>query len=191
MVSCPRELVKEIILISALRSQAPSPETTRSAYDILARVEAFSPQEWTTTTRESFHDDWLILARLYHAATALYCILSLQSSGAFRDPHQMSPSPKLELARARHARHLFALLERAVATPRVRRRMSWALIVAGVEASRASDEVQRYIGEKLADMSRDQGIASPLVARAVLERFWARGGGRWDDCFDDAFAFIM
>lgn len=69
--------------------------------------------------------------------------------------------------------------------------MSWALIVAGVEASRAGDEVQRYIGEKLVDMSRDQGIASPLVARGVLERFWAKGEGRWDNCFDDAFAFIM
>ncbi|GAB1311461.1 hypothetical protein MFIFM68171_01671 [Madurella fahalii] len=191
MVSCPGELVKEIILTSALRSQPPSPGTTRSANDILARIEAFSPQEWTAATRESFHEDWLLISGLYHAATALYCILSLQSSGAFPDPQQTSSSAKLELARARHARYLFAQLERAIATPRVRRRMSWALIVAGVEASRASGEVQRYIGEKLADMSRDQGIASPLVAKGVLERYWARGGGRWDECFDDAFAIIM
>jgi vacuolar-type H+-ATPase catalytic subunit A/Vma1 len=102
-----------------------------------------------------------------------------------------SSSPELELSRARHARKLFALLEQAMATPRVRKRMTWPLVVAGVEAARAGREVQRYIAERLKEMSRDQGSAAPLVARGVLERFWAGGGGRWDECFREPLAFVM
>ncbi len=78
-----------------------------------------------------------------------------------------------------------------MAAPRVRRRMAWPLVVAGVEAARAGEGVQMYIKERLAEMSRDQGSAPPLVARGVLERFWARGGGRWDECFVEGVALVM
>lgn len=78
-----------------------------------------------------------------------------------------------------------------MANRRVRKRMTWPLVVAGVEAARASSEVQRYIGERLVEMSKDQGSAPPLVAKGVLERFWFLGGGSWDDCFGEPLALVM
>ncbi|KAK4034040.1 fungal-specific transcription factor domain-containing protein [Parachaetomium inaequale] len=184
-VTCPPTLLTDIILINDLRSHAPSPETTRAAHLILARLESFSPETWSAA-REGFHDDWLLLSSLYRAATALYAILSLQSSGALP-----CSSPELGEARARHARVLFALLEEAVAVPIVYKRMTWALVVAGVEAARASAEVQRWIGHRLDEMSRDQGAAAPRVARGVLEGFWARGGGGWDQCFAEPLCLVL
>ncbi len=75
---------------------------------------------------------------------------------------------------------------------KVRKRMTWPLVVAGVEAARsAGDGVKRWIAERLAEMSRDHGSAPPLVARGVLERFWARGGGSWDECFVEPVALVL
>lgn len=185
-VAIPPPLFTEIILINDLRPQPPSPETTLAATALLARIESFSPSTWSAARPPAFQDDWLLLSTIFHAAVALYAILSLQSSGALADD-----APELELARARHARALFASLETAMATPRVKRRMTWPLVVAGVEAARAGREVQRYIGDRLREMSRDHGSAPPLVARGVLERFWGAGGGRWDECFREPLALIL
>jgi hypothetical protein len=188
-VSLPPELFTEILLINDLRSQPPSLETTSTARTILSRIDSFSPESWSATpAHATFQPDWLLISSAFHASVALYAILSLQSSGAL----PISGDPELDLARARHARHLFALLEDALAAPRVRKRMTWPLIVAGVEAAgRASDAVQGWIGERWAEMTRDQGCAPPLVARGLLERFWRRGGGRWDECFGEGMAFVV
>ncbi|KAK0718966.1 hypothetical protein B0T21DRAFT_404316 [Apiosordaria backusii] len=135
-------------------------------------------------------DEFLLIGRIFHASVALYCILSLLSTGAL--PH----TPAVGLARATYARALFSVLETGMTTPKARKRMTWPLIVAGVEAARAGGEVQRYIGRCLVDMARDQGITPPLVAKRLLERFWAGEGSgsgekRWDDCWDGAYALIM
>jgi hypothetical protein len=127
-----------------------------------------------------------LISGVFHAAVALYAIMSLQSSGALP-----RASPALGLSRARHARHLFALLEDAMASPRVSKRMTWPLVIAGVEAARAGREVQRYIGECLLAMSRDQGSAPPLVAKAALERFWFLGGGDWGVCFVEPLGLVL
>ncbi|KAH6628080.1 fungal-specific transcription factor domain-containing protein [Chaetomium tenue] len=184
-INCPTPLFTSIILINDLRTHLPSPETTRAAHLLLARIETFSPTAFSAD-KDAFEDEWQLLGAIYRATTALYAILSLQSSGAL--PRS---SAELGLARARHARQLFGLLERAVEVPRVRKRTTWALIVAGVEAARAGAGVQRWIGERLDDMSRDHGVAGPRVARATLERFWAKGGGSWDECFPEPCCFLM
>jgi hypothetical protein len=287
----PPELFKEVILVNSLRARDASPETTFAATLLLARIEAFCPETWSATRPPEFQQDWELLSAIFHAATAIFAILSLQSSGALpsasssrstaflslpqpapspssssnpsspshasplsRDldpeqdandddeeddnnkkrhhgPHELTPvlvpattttaptaqltnpaatrptdsmpdptqnhelALELELARARHARTLFALLERGLAAPRARRRMAWPLIVAGVEAARAGDAVQRYVAQSLAALGRETGCAPPLVARRVLEGFWARGqgraGGTWDECFEEGLALVM
>lgn len=75
--------------------------------------------------------------------------------------------------------------------PRVRKRTTWALIVAGVEAARAGSGVQKWIGERLDELGRDLGVAGPKVARRTLERFWVAGGGTWDECFPEPCCFLM
>ncbi|KAK4151872.1 hypothetical protein C8A00DRAFT_16761, partial [Chaetomidium leptoderma] len=184
-VTLPRELFTELILINDLRAHGPSPETTQSASLILDRLDSFIPDAWSAT-QPSFQDDWRLLSSIFHAAMSLYAILSLQSSGALS-----ASSPELALAQARHARRLFALLEPGMEAPKVKKRMLWPLVVAGVEAARASREVQAYIGQRLREMSRDQGCATPLVGKQVLERFWALGGGTWDDCFEEPVALVL
>ncbi|KAK4140043.1 fungal-specific transcription factor domain-containing protein [Dichotomopilus funicola] len=184
-VACPTPLFTEIVLISDLRTGAPSPQTTRAAQRILARVQAFDAQAWGES-HETFRDEWVLLGGLYREAVALYAILGFQSSGAFPGGEYV-PRP-----RASHARRLFALLEEAVHVPRVKKRMTWPLVVAGVEAARAGREVQRWISSRLDELSRDQGGATPRVGKAVLERYWAKGGeGGWDGCFVEPLCLII
>ncbi|KAL2136158.1 hypothetical protein VTI74DRAFT_5211 [Chaetomium olivicolor] len=186
-VACPPELFTELVHINDLRAQPPSPDTTRSAHAILSRLESFSPEDWSAKHR-NHQEEWLLLSRAFHSSVTLYALLSLQSSAALPS----SASPELDLLRARHARRLFSLLGNAMDTPKVRKRMTWPLIVAGVEAARASREVQRYVGERLAEMGREQGCAPPLVARAILEKFWDRGGeGGWEGCFGEVWALVL
>ncbi|KAK4189062.1 putative C6 zinc finger domain protein [Podospora australis] len=183
-ISMPPSLFLEVITTNRLRSEGSSTEITTSALATLERIEAFSPDKWAAS-HESLQDDWLITAQVFQATVALFCILSLQSTGA------LPRSAQTELARARHARQLFALLEKGMATPRMMKRLTWPLIVAGVEAERASREVQKYIIAGLRKMAIDQGITPPLVAGRLLERFWSAGKTRWDDCFDDAYALVL
>ncbi|KAK4174203.1 putative C6 zinc finger domain protein [Triangularia setosa] len=190
-MSCPTPLFIKLITINELRARDPwHPKMTQVALDILHQIERFSPEEWVSNIDSSVfadREEFLIIGRIFHASVALYCILSLLSSGT------LIPTPEVEVSRARHARALFSILETGMATPRARKRMTWPLIVAGVEAARADGDVQRYIGRCLVDMAKDQGIAPPLVAKRLLERFWVGRSEqkRWDDCWDGAYAFIM
>ncbi|KAK4122880.1 hypothetical protein N657DRAFT_664693 [Parathielavia appendiculata] len=186
-ISCPIPLFTVIIRINDLRTRhpTPSPETTLAATQLLARIESFSPETFTAA-KKTFQPEWRLLSGMYHAAVALYAILSLESSGALP-----SSSTELDLARARHARRLFALLDEAVTVPAACRRMAWPLIVAGVEAARAGREVQRWVGERLAELSRYHGSATPRVAKMVLEGFWATGDERtWDQCFAEPVCLV-
>ncbi|KAK3896988.1 hypothetical protein C8A05DRAFT_20156, partial [Staphylotrichum tortipilum] len=119
---CPPPLLPLIIHTTALRTAAPSPTTTSATLRLLAEIDAFSPQTWSSSTYPS-QPDWLLLASTFHAATALYALLALHSSGA------LPPSSPTGWARARtrHATALGALLASAMAAPRVRRRMVWPL----------------------------------------------------------------
>ncbi|KAK3984076.1 putative C6 zinc finger domain protein [Cladorrhinum sp. PSN332] len=184
-VACPHPLLNEMVLINQLRSREPSTDTAQQGTEILTRIESFNPEEWASS-HKTLQETWLLMAKIYHDATALFCILSLQSSGIFRE------TPELELARAKHARELFGLIEAGTSTPKVKRRMTWALVVAGIEAARAGREVQKYIGGCLRDVCRDQGLAATMVAKRALERFWDRGGTRWDECWEgEGYAFVL
>lgn len=191
-VACPPALLNEIVLINQLRShdEPSSASAAQRATETLSRIESFDPEAWASS-HETLQETWLLIAGLHRAATALFCILSLQSSGAFQ---QEPEAPELELARAKHARELFGLLEAGFSTPRVKRRMTWALVVAGVEAARAGKGVQKYIGACLHEICRSQGLAATMVVKRALERFWNKGGeGGWDECWDgdDGYAFIL
>ncbi|KAL2134663.1 hypothetical protein VTI74DRAFT_11241 [Chaetomium olivicolor] len=136
--TCPPKLSTCINLISDLRTDPAAPETTDAATDMLALTEAFSPEHVR-----------LLHSKIYHSATALYAILSLQS------PYAIPTSPELELSRARHARVLFFLLETGMATPRVKERMTWPQVVVwcrGREGERGDEEVcggeARWDGER-------------------------------------------
>ena len=191
---CPPPLFSEIIKINHLRAQAArfdvyattaAAHLTREAYRILSRIDAISLDEWAES-KPSSRDDWLLAGKAYQAAVTLYCISSLQSQSVL--PTDSAP---LSARRAADARFLETVLGEALPSPKINRYMLWPLVVLGLEAVRSGPATRRFVGNQLAEMSRFVGTHAPLAAMAVLERFWASGGSRWDECFDRPYAFVI
>ena len=86
---CPPTLFSEIIRINKLRwevSNAPfddPSQQTLDAHDILARVEAFEPEDWAQPGEN--YKDWQLIGSIYQSATALYCTCLLYTSPSPRD----------------------------------------------------------------------------------------------------------
>ena len=59
------------------------------------------------------------------------------------------------------------------------------------DGTEAAWGVKKWIAETLGQMSREMGTATPVVARRALERFWARGGWTWDECFEVPMAVVI
>ncbi|KAL1840812.1 hypothetical protein VTJ49DRAFT_7711 [Mycothermus thermophilus] len=203
----------------------PSPNPNEPWMWLNAALRPSSSPPCTTHTHASKHNpnpnhsnynqDWLNLTTAYHAATSLYAILSLQSSGALPPTHHDPQHLSLSHLRAHHTCRLRTSLAACLASPRARRRVVWPLVVAGVEAGAAGgvdDEdtdcggggevgsvsadaregVRRWVAETLTALGREQGAAVPEVARGVLEGFWKRGGERgWEGCFEVACCLVL
>ncbi|KAK3693138.1 fungal-specific transcription factor domain-containing protein [Podospora appendiculata] len=202
-IPCPSSLLRDILAINNLRSLAASvpdgpPDMnsdrrvlTTTSYEeeglqILARIEAFVPETWARARNSPHADEWILVGRIFQAAAALYCIMSLQALQIFTSAYY-----DVDTARALHAHDLHVLLRKAMAILRVRRCMMWPLVVLGVEVARADASVRAFVGQELARSSREQGASLPFVARAVLERFWASGREGWDECFDSPQALVL
>lgn len=184
-------LFAEIIKINYLRMRAAkhmpvgAEDLTYEAYEILHRIESFSPEQWTESKPSSKREKWMLLGKVHRAAVALFCIHSLQS---------VSVLPHIPLYRgicAAHGRYLHTLLKQAVSSPPTRRFMLWPLIVLGVEAVNGAVAMRSFVQWQLPELSRDTGILAPLTAKDVLEKFWDSGETDWDSCFDRPYAFMM
>lgn len=51
--------------------------------------------------------------------------------------------------------------------------------------------IRDFVAAQLPVLARHGGTYMPLVAKAVLEKFWASGETSWDACFDRPYAFVM
>ncbi|KAG8417215.1 hypothetical protein J3459_012509 [Metarhizium acridum] len=183
---CPPPLFAEIIRMNSLRMRAAerqvSGEFSIEAYEILARIEEYSPTQWASSKPAAINN-WLTLGAIYKLAAAIYCILSLQSSSVL--PRNLS----LRNRCVTHTQQLKSLLESTVANLSLKRFLLWPLIVLGVEASRGDLALKIFIEKQLAELSCHLGSYVPLAAKSVLERFWALGETDWDVCFDKPYAF--
>lgn len=184
---CPPSLFAEIIKINHLRAQATGLDTIKTdlspeTYDILSRIESFSPEQWAETKPLS-KGDWLIIGSVYKSAVALYCISSLQS---------VSVLPATRALRAcctTLGQRLHGLLKQALSSTCIQSSVLWPLILLGTEAVYQESTMRTFVAEKLQEMSRRLGSYLPLTAKAVLERFWASGETHWDACFDRSYVF--
>ncbi|KAH6640419.1 fungal-specific transcription factor domain-containing protein [Chaetomium tenue] len=216
---CPTPLFGEIIRINHLRLRATTPTTppnpnpkptpahlTLEAHQIHSHILTFSPSHWAATKPRA-REDWALAGRIYHAAVALYWASALQSAGV------LVPTPALRVECAAHARLLQSLLARGVASSRIWLCMLWPLVVLGVQAAGGGGgggggargdgdgdgcgggvgvvPVRDFVAAQLPMLARRGGTYAPLVAKGVLERFWASGETRWDACFDRPYAFVM
>lgn len=195
----PPLLLAKIIQINYLRHQAVdrvaklegeheavrpvAADLSDAAYTLLHHIETFSPEQWAQT-KPSSNDDWMAIGSISRAATAIYCILSLQSLSV------LPPSTSLREQCSKHSHFLHEHLGAALSSPTTRVLMLWPLVVLGVEAAHGGPEMRSFVAKGLEDMSWQVGTSSPLAAKSVLERFWASGATRWDSCFDKPYAFM-
>lgn len=187
---CPPTLFSEILRINRLRwevSNAPFDDPsqhTLDAHDILARVEAFEPEDWAQPGDK--HQDWQLIGSIYQSAIALYCIMSLQAVGALPDTLQIITM------RSIHGERLLENLKASTLSRHLKKFSLFPLCVLGVEAGFHNQLSTRvWIERRLEEDSRLLGTSSPLKARAVLRRYWQRKKPGWDECFDGPYVFIL
>lgn len=185
---CPLPLFAEIIKINHLRMRTIScdffliEDRWGEGFEILERIHGFSSEQWASS-KPLHQDDWVLIGKVYQAATALYCILSLQSLTVLPE------TPDLRACCAAHGQTLWLLLDVGLSCPRTRRSLIWPLVLLGVEAAHGGPKIRAFVSEKLPELSYDAGTYVPLMAKSVLESFWNSGETRWDACFDRPYVF--
>lgn len=196
-IPCPTALFLNIFHTNSLRTRAASTLDTSDlatltieALVLLDAIEAFVPEPAPAQMEQNEGPcaTLIVLGHIFKAAVALYCILSLQSVGA------LPVSSELARKRKTHSEQLIRLMGQARTSRAARQCLTWPLIVAGVELAgrRGTFEERSWIAKGLSELGREVGTANPGTARALLERFWERGGeGGWDGCFDGAYALVL
>lgn len=186
---CPPPLFAEIIRTNHLRMRAvesgnaEAERHMQEAHDILDRIRTFSPREWSES-KPCSRGGWMLVGSIYQAAVSLYCILSLQSLSV------LPLNSGMRALCAEQGRLLHMQLTSAMASPTTRYSMIWPLVMLGVQAANDDALIRVFVSEKLAELRYHVGSHVPMVAKAVLERFWALGETHWDACFDRPYAFV-
>ncbi|KAH8634763.1 hypothetical protein IG631_10163 [Alternaria alternata] len=188
---CPPELFTEMLHTNRLRAKASAAvlqcdfdvDHTLKAYDLLARIEAFSVEDWAQPG--TFYDEWLIVGTVYRSALALYAILSLGSLTV------LPADASLLDIQTVHGDILLRNLRTALKDPRIARFMAWPLVVVGVEAIYRGEATRGWIGASLEELSRTLGTSGPIKACSVLRRYWKGGVSGWDECFDRPYVFVI
>lgn len=187
---CPPPLFVEIAKINHLRSRASKASAIeddhqKEACEILQRVYAFSPAAWTEATGPP-EDDRTLFFEIMQRAVALFYILTLQSV------HILPGGSQQSRARDRERETLYDLLVTAFDSSfsmGMKGYLLWPIMVLGVAAVHGGAVMRSFIRRSLVDLSVSRGTSSPLVAKQVLETFWASGKTEWDDCFDAPHLF--
>ncbi|KAL1794212.1 hypothetical protein ACET3X_007633 [Alternaria dauci] len=188
---CPPELFTEILCVNRLRAKASAAvlecdfdaDHTLQAYDLLARIETFSVEDWAQAG--TLYTEWVTVGTVYKAAVALYATLSLGSLTVLP-----ADASLLDIQTA-YSNVLLGSLRTALETRRIARFMAWPLVVVGVEAIYRGEATRSWIEARLEDLSRMLGTSGPLKARSVLRRYWKGGVAGWDECFDRPYVFVM
>lgn len=182
---CPQDMYTAVLNINDIRAKAAvsmslfgefDVDHALEAHDLLTRIKAFSPKEWAQPG--SFYKDWLLIGKMYQAAVAVHCILSLQSLTILPN------NPELNTMRCHFGDRLLSSLRSGVKIPRIAKFSTWPLVVAGVESGYRGEGAQNWVEATLVTLSRSLGTSSMLKARAVLRRYWQKGEPGWDECFD-------
>ncbi|PLB51393.1 hypothetical protein P170DRAFT_455556 [Aspergillus steynii IBT 23096] len=183
----PAALFREILNINYLRVKAlegASGDLIQSAFEILARIHSFCVAQWAQSI--STNSDWELLGAIHQDAIAIYCIFSLQSLGVLPWNTQLGD------LRTSHAHSLQQGLTAAVSSPCLKRFVGWDLVVLGVAAVKDT-RLQAFLRHQLPCLSYSMGTHVPLLAKGLLEKFWALKSTHktWDQCFDQPYTFAM
>ncbi|OLN97102.1 hypothetical protein CCHL11_02181 [Colletotrichum chlorophyti] len=182
------QLLAEVVRINNLRFKsmkrcvAGAKDLAKQAFEILGRIQDFSPEQ-AADSRPSSRQAWTQIGYAHKSAVALYCVLSLQSVSIF--PRTLP----LRATCAEHGQNLRYFLSRCLSSPRTQGLMLWPLVVLGVEAVHGDAAMRAFVAQQLPEVSRFVGTSVPLTAQAVLSSFWASGHTSWDACFVRPYPF--
>ncbi|KAJ6785132.1 hypothetical protein PWT90_07574 [Aphanocladium album] len=188
---CPTELFSEMLRITKLRRNAISgvdyhEAVAPSLTEIFARIEAFVPETWNEPFGVPDQPEFVLMARIFKCAVALYAILSLPPP-----PSQSKPEDvKLWATRRLALRgELMVLMREALAILRSKAALSWPVAVAGVAVADGSDEDRELVLSTF--QSADGGLVDCFYvvknSIAKLKDFWASGKLGWEDCWNEPF----
>jgi hypothetical protein len=185
---CPLPLYIDVIVVNNLRYKAATGQlddlSFTMASNILTRINSFSPERWAET-HETYQSEWLLISRIYHSAVAVFCISTLQ------DHSLLESNREINATRNGHIDSLFQLIEDAEDMQRVKWNLLWPVVVAGFAAFRHGADARNGIVEKLTRMHVELQAVLPLLAKSVLQKFWASEGTTWESCFDEPYAFVL
>ncbi|KAL4913045.1 fungal-specific transcription factor domain-containing protein [Aspergillus aurantiobrunneus] len=189
----PPPLFAVVVKINHLRARAAArlrqlhitdiDTLTKEAIDILTTIQFFSVQSWKQSHKLTH--EWSLLARIVQSAVTIYCISSLQSVAV------LPASAAINVARKTCREDLYSNLVTALQTPSVGGSLLWPLVVLGVDAVHDTSTMRAFVRASLGPLAQGQGSFVPLMARDMLERYWASGLMSWDGCFDRPYALAM
>ena len=182
---CPVSLVLNIVSINHLRaiqSDSSIPQCVRrdTAFAIFERVRKFSPDAFAMAHQYEARG-WLLIARLYQSAVAIYCLASLE---------HLHADPQLTICRAGYGSLLLKDLQDAQKLPTLRMGTLWPTIIAGFENARGEPSSRDFVRKQLTQLGSYMGSALPGMALTILQSFWESGYNNWDQCFDYPSSFV-
>jgi hypothetical protein len=181
---CPLALFKSIMSINEIRhriASSPWQMMSTARMTVLHEINSFEPMAWAESHEARHIREWHLIGQVFQSAVAVYCIASLPV---------MMEVPEVDEQRTDHRARLWMLLGSAMESPVASRGMVWPLVVAGVEAAGGTAAQRSFVGQQLFQMTCSTGASYPLVAKGVLDRYWASGKRSWDECFDRPYAIL-
>ncbi|KAI1171874.1 fungal-specific transcription factor domain-containing protein [Nemania sp. FL0916] len=167
-----------------------------SASALLERVLRFSPETFAEcNSTPATRPHWVLVARIFHSAAVLYCILSLQSVSLLPDPSSSPPHHQSHLTASLklHYDRLLLDLKHAFTTQAsLKNCLFWPLVVAGCCAGVHGTAFERaFLADLIKESVKDVRNLIPLFAREILMTFWKSGKTKWDDCFDQPYLLML
>jgi hypothetical protein len=185
---CPTKLFKEIININQLRVSVysgalSSADIRLRAVKIFDRINEFAPEHWTESYFLPDIPEVALLASIFKSAVGLFGRLALPVEKVW---------PISFVLKDKTARRdsLLQLIITAFKSENCRTALNWPLAVLGCALARSRPEDQALVGKFLVDAAIDPNSTQPLTIRAKLQRFWASGTTRWDECWREPFVVI-
>lgn len=187
-VLIPHPLMINLIQINYLRYQVATSAVSFEEGVIRAKALAkevgdFQPAVWVPKHLPR-QDLWLLIAHIFHSSVVLFCISSFQSQSLLPERSRL-----VRAAKTTHLDQLYAFLPQAMDSRQVLPSMSWPLIVAGMHADGNYAIHRSWLNASLVRISTTLGVALPIAATTVLDKYWASDTEGWDECFDKPYVF--
>lgn len=159
---------------------------TQQAFELLNDIINFSVDEWAES-RGTTKEDNMLLGQSYKSGIYIYCILSLQSVGVL--PSNEGKLNPLTQAASHEAQFLCDLMVKGFSNKKIILLLLWPLTVLGAQAVHEGESRRDFVRKWADEIYAYTASYSVWHLKEVLEKFWASGKTRWDDCFDRPYLF--